>query len=144
MNAPYHPTRFYSDGAELSLPSRAERTSVMLTALVEQGEGHAATSHRVRDLSVGGIRIDNAARLTAGGTVSISVGALQAIGATVRWARNGFAGLAFAEPINVEEARSKAVILRARTAEPLKSLNSEVTRVPTAGWIEQIRNPYRR
>jgi hypothetical protein len=142
MTVPAQFTRFHDERLAPEHPTRATRTSVMLIALVEQG--HAATSHRVRDLSVGGARIDNAATLTAGGTVSISVGALRAIGATVRWARNGFAGLAFAEPIILEEAHTKALITRARTAEPLDTLNCEVTRVPTAGWIEQIRNPYRR
>lgn len=123
---------------------RAQRTSVMLMAIVEQFGGKNASKHRVRDLSVGGIRIDNAAGLRAGATVVISVGALQAIGATVQWVREGFAGLAFAEQINPADAHKKAAITPAVPVQPVKVDAPRSAPPPTAGWIDDLRNPYRR
>lgn len=116
----------------------------MLMAVVEQFGGKAATKHRVRDLSVGGIRIDNAASLRPGATVLISVGALQAVGATVQWVREGFAGLAFAEQINPAEAHKKAATAPPTSAKPVEQSASRTIPPPTAGWIDELRNPYRK
>lgn len=58
--------------------------SVMLSATVERFGGGGPTKHRVRDLSSGGVRIDQADALKAGATVLISVGVFVAVGATVR------------------------------------------------------------
>jgi hypothetical protein len=115
----------------------------MLIATVEHFAGQVATRHRVRDLSPGGIRIDNAAGLRPGATVLISVGALEAVGATIKWVREGFAGLAFAEQINPDEARKKAAIAPSAT----RSLKANVLgapSAPSAGWVEDMRNPYRK
>lgn len=116
----------------------------MLMAMVEQFGGKAATKHRVRDLSVSGIRIDNAAGLRPGTTILISVGALQAIGATVQWVRNGFAGIAFAELIDPVDAHKKAAIAPTVPAKPVTMETPRVVPPPTAGWIEELRNPYRK
>lgn len=144
MTVPEQSTRFYAEGDTLGHPARAKRTSVMLIALLEHFGKQAATSHRVRDLSAGGMRIDNAATLKAGATVLISIGALHAIGATVKWVHDGFAGLAFAEQIDLEDAQTKAVIAPDRAIEPTRSTIFKVAPAPTAGWIEEIRSPYRR
>jgi hypothetical protein len=142
MSDPEDATRFHDDGAPPDHTARATRTSVMLTALIEKGSGRSATRHRVRDLSVGGMRIDNAAGLQADMAVRASVGALQAVEATVKWVRGGFAGLAFDTPIDLDEARSKAAVAT-RTAEPAKALDRGPP-APTAGWIQDLRNPYRK
>jgi hypothetical protein len=122
------------------LVSRAPRAHVMLAATVEYFGGTLATRHRVRDLSPGGIRIDQAGPLRTGATVLITVGALEAVGATVKWVRDGQAGLAFAQPIDPEAARDRAMIAPRRSV----SAKPHAAAAPRAGWIEGIRDPYRR
>lgn len=117
---------------------RAPRQRVMLSAVIERFGGGPATQHRIRDLSSGGARIDQAEDLHPGATVLVSVGALAAVGATVSWVRDGTAGLQFAEQIDPEAARAKAAIApRAKDAgvarEGLK-----------AGWLPNLSNPYAR
>lgn len=144
------PTHLPDDDVPSGHTVRAQRTSVMLMAIVEQFGGTAATKHRVRDLSVGGIRIDNVTGLRTGATVLISVGSLQAVGATVQWVRDGFAGLAFAEHINPADAHKKAAIVPTAQTVPTampKPLKIDVDRTiatPSAGWIDELRNPYRK
>jgi hypothetical protein len=125
--------------AEQGLP-RQPRSSVLLSAVVEQFGGGAPTTHRVRDLSPGGVRIDKAVGFRKGATVLVTVGALQSVAATVVWVRDGVAGLKFANEIEPDDARAKAAIGSHATArgEP----NSSGT-VPTAGWIRDLNDPYR-
>lgn len=116
-------------------------------AIVEQFGGTAATKHRVRDLSVGGIRIDNVTGLRTGATVLISVGTLQAVGATVQWVRDGFAGLAFAEQIDPADAHKKTAIaptVPTAAPQPVKFDVGRTIAPPSAGWIDELRNPYRK
>jgi hypothetical protein len=120
--------------------ARAPRHSVFLSATVERFGGSAPSRHRVRDLSTGGVRIDQAANLQAGATVLVTVGALEAVGATVVWARDGVAGLEFARPIDPEAARAKAAV----APRPLSPRPNEAGPVPTAGWVPNLRNPYRK
>jgi hypothetical protein len=130
-----------SDGsAERELDPRAPRDSVMLSALVERFGSGAPTRHRVRDLSSGGVRIDQAAALPVGATVLVTVGALEAVGATVAWVKDGAAGLKFATPIDPAEARAKAAVAPRPKQEP----SPAGLRVPTAGWIRDLNNPYGR
>lgn len=124
-----------------ALSARSPRHSVMLSATVERFGGAAATRHRVRDLSTGGVRIDQAAGLSVGATVLVTVGALEAVGATVAWVREGSAGLTFAHPVRIEDARAKAAI-PARPKEP--PADGARGKVPTAGWIPNLNDPYRR
>ncbi|MBB5715184.1 PilZ domain-containing protein [Sphingomonas aerophila] len=122
---------------------RVPRASVLLKATVEQFGAAAVTTHRVRDLSTGGMRIDQAHLLRHGATILVTVGALEAVGATVVWLADGWAGLKFATSIDPDAARARAVItpkadqkqrtLRPSAAAPLK-----------AGWAGDMRNPYRR
>lgn len=149
MSEPRDATRIHDDGALPDHTARATRTSVMLTALVEKDSGRSATRHRVRDLSVGGMRIDNAAGLHADMTIRASVGALQAVTGTVKWVRGGFAGLAFDTPIDLDEARSKVAVATrapepARTLDRRPALTAAPAPPPTAGWIQDLRNPYRK
>ena len=115
---------------------RAERSNVLLSATVERFGGGAATSHRVRDLSTRGMRVDRADGLARGATVLVTVGDLAAVGATVVWSEDGHAGLRFAEPVDPGRAR-------ARTA--IRSLRDETAPgAPSSGWLPTLSSPYRR
>lgn len=110
------------------------RQQVLLGAEITGFGGGTPSKHRVRDLSPSGARIDRAAGLRVGSTVLVSVGVLQAIGATVVWVKDDLAGLKFAEQIDPEAARSKTIV--ATAAAP---------RAPTgtSGWIGGLDDPYR-
>lgn len=120
---------------------RDQRANVMLIATIEHFGGQSTTTHRVRDLSPGGIRVDGAADLRAGATVLISVGALQTVSASVRWVREGAAGLAFAEQINPDEARAKVAMAPAETG---RRQIAPAAPGLKAGWIKNLSNPYRK
>lgn len=117
--------------------SRQPRPSVMLSATIEGFGGGAPSRHRVRDLSAGGMRIDQAGGIQVGSTVLVTVGALQAVGATVVWVKDGSAGLSFAEVINPDDAKAKVAVAPKPAAPP-------TDRSPKAGWTYDLRNPYRR
>lgn len=91
--------------------ARALRSCVMLAASVHSCGAKAPTMHRIRDLSRGGVRVDNADPLQVGAVVLVSVGSLNAISAKVKWINRGFAGLAFDEEIDPEEARARAMVV---------------------------------
>jgi hypothetical protein len=114
----------------------------MLSATVRCFGGGAPTNHRVRDLSAGGVRIDQAGAIKVGATLLVSVGALEAVGATVKWVADGWAGLAFAEEIDPDRARMRAAIA------PRNGLSPPARREPAsaaaAGWVADLRNPYGR
>ena len=121
---------------------RAPRASVMLSATVEQFGGGVPTKHRVRDLSPGGIRIDQADAMKVGATVLISVGVLEAVGATVKWVSDGCAGLAFAEQIDPEHARMRAAIAPRGAAKP--GIVQAAAPAPGAGCVAVMKSPYRK
>lgn len=139
-----HATHLNCDGSTRGRLARTQRWSVMLIAVLEYPGGEAPTKHRVRDISLRGMRIDNAGGLQPNSSVLISVGALQAIRATVKWARHERAGLAFAEDINAEDARKKAAGAASATANVNQATTLEPLPVPTAGWVGEMRNPYRK
>lgn len=118
--------------------ARAPRHSVFLSATVQRFGGTAPSKHRVRDLSIGGMRIDQAAGLKPGATVLVTVGALEAVGATVVWVRDGAAGIEFAEPIDPDAARAKAAL----APRPASARTPDTG--ATAGWMPGLQNPYRR
>lgn len=89
---------------------RAPRASVFLRATVERFGHGGTTTHRVRDLSRGGVRIDQARDLRKGATVLVTVGALSSVGATVAWVKDDWAGLAFAHAVDPDLARAGAAI----------------------------------
>ena len=116
----------------------------MLVATLEHFGGVAPTRHRVRDISVGGVRIDSAGSLQSGASVLVSVGALEAVMATVKWVRLGFAGIAFAEEIELDDARKKAAIAPSMTASSITGAALGTVKAPTAGWAAEMRSPYRK
>lgn len=122
--------------------SRVPRKSVMLVATIEHTGTGLTTKHRVRDISSGGLRADNASRIEHGATVMISVGALEAVAATVKWVHDGWAGVAFVTPINPEVARQKAAI--APSVPDPKAIIACENPGAKAGWIEDLHNPYRK
>lgn len=123
---------------------RFPRPSVMLIATIEQFGRDGPTRHRVRDLAAGGIRIDNAEGMQPGATTLVSIGALVAVEATVKWANDGFAGLAFRERINPEDGRKKAAIPPSIEKQSPKVVSPGAPSAPTAGWVGDLRNPYRK
>lgn len=122
-----------------SLTPRTPRQQVLLGAEICGFGGGAPTKHRVKDLSVSGAKIDRAGTLRPGATVLVSVGVLKAIGATVIWVKDDQAGLRFAEMIDPDAARSKAIIA------PSKPRPTTLAgRSATAGWFQDLHSPYRR
>jgi len=122
-----------------SFPPRKPRQQVLLGAEICGFGGGAPTKHRIKDLSASGARIDRAGALKPGATVLVSVGVLKAVGATVIWVKDDLAGLRFAEAIDPDAARSKAII-----APPAPRPATVVDRGVTAGWIKDLNSPYRR
>lgn len=122
--------------ARASDPSGREmpRQQVLLAAEITGFGGGTPSKHRVRDLSSSGARIDRAGGLRAGSTVLVTVGILQAVGATVVWVKDDIAGLKFAEPIDPDAARSKTIV--APAAQPRPAMG-------TSGWIGGLDDPYR-
>lgn len=120
---------------------RAPRHSVFLSATVEHFGARKPSRHRVRDLSAGGVRIDQAIGFREGATVLVSVGALEAVGATVVWVKDALAGLKFAEPVDPEAARAKAAVAPA----PFRGQRRDSpATAPSAGWVPNLDSPYRR
>lgn len=109
-------------------PLREPRSSVILRALIE-GPG-IRCDQRVRNLSRTGACIEHDATLTPGMVVSVSMGAIASIEAKVMWANAKLAGVHFAEPVSLEEARRP------------RGCTSNFT--PSAGWAVDSANPYRR
>lgn len=122
-----------------SLTPRKPRQQVLLGAEICGFGGGAPTKHRIKDLSVSGARIDRAEGLKPGATVLVSVGVLKAVGATVIWVKDDLAGLRFAETIDPDAARSKAMIAPSK---PRPAVATD--RGATAGWIRDLNSPYRR
>ncbi|GHH27052.1 hypothetical protein GCM10008023_42260 [Sphingomonas glacialis] len=123
------------------MAERAVRTSVLLAATIEQFGGDHARTHKVRDLSSGGVRVDQGDALRKGATVVITVGSLEAVPATVVWIADGWAGLKFATVIDPDQARTRAALKPKQISNHKKS---DPSPGPTAGWAGDLRNPYRR
>lgn len=120
--------------------ARASRLNVMLMATVEHANWAAPTRHRVRDLSTGGARIDHADKMLAGESLQISIGAAQAVTATIKWVRQGSAGLSFDQTINIDEARQNVASQPKAVAPPKLRVASSA---PTVGWFKGLKDPYR-
>ena len=121
---------------------RSHRHSVMLSATIEQfGAPGDSTKHRVRDLSTGGVRIDGAADFRRGATVLVTVGALESVGATVVWVKDGWAGLKFTQLVDPDQARAKAAIAPPGAAALIRK---PAVGAPSAGWVDDLNSPYRK
>ncbi len=127
-------------------PMREARQNVFLGARVCGFGRNAPTRHRIKDLSTHGARIDGAGALRAGATILISVGALEEIGATVVWVKDGAAGLRFAEPIDPAAARSRTIISDGASPAPggvARRRDDSQSRPIGAGWATGLNSPYR-
>ena len=136
--------------ADDSLPPRDRRDHVLLGAVITGFGGGEPTKHRIKDLSVNGARIDRAEDLRSGSTVLVTVGILEAVGATVVWVKDSMAGLKFAQRIDPEKARSKTILPSTSGGRPrptlavLETCGERVARPLTAGWVPGVTDPYRR
>lgn len=120
---------------------RLPRQSVLLTAMLERFGSNETSQHRVRDLSAGGMRIDQATGLREGSTVLVTVGMLESISATVAWVRGDWAGVRFATPVEPNQARGKAAVAPTGIA----SSKRQAPHVsPTAGWMQDLSSSYRK
>lgn len=76
--------------------------------------------------------------------VLVLIGALETVAVQVRGVRLGFAGLAFAEPIDPGEARSKVVVQASGIGERDSTNPRIVSPGATAGQAEDVKDLYRR
>lgn len=93
--------------AEAEVEPREQRESVFLSASVTRFGEPLPTRHRVRNLSINGACIDQAAMLRQRQTILIDVGVLAEVGATIMWVVGDLAGLKFAHPIAIGSAKSR-------------------------------------
>ena len=92
-------------GDELSAGQRSRgRDSLFLAARLTVGE-KPAIDIRVRNLSAGGLMIDNAPFMTIGTALVIELRNIGAVPGTVAWYTEGRAGIAFDAPIDPIKAR---------------------------------------
>ncbi|NML04492.1 PilZ domain-containing protein [Sphingomonas sp. G-3-2-10] len=131
------------DGEELT--PRQPRQNVLLGAEISGFGGGTPTKHRVRDLSASGARVDRAGSLKVGSTVLVSVGVLEQVGATVIWVRDDLAGLKFAEAIDPDAARSKALVSPTQKTVGKHDIGqTDATPRNAPGWIGGLNSPYRK
>jgi hypothetical protein len=108
-------------------PSREKRNSVIVRAAVRL-PGGGQSERRVRNLSRSGACIDNDGDLAAGMMLDIEMGHITELTGEVMWVKDRLAGIRFAEPIDLDEARKPR----------------GVTAAPKAGWMTDINDAYRR
>ena len=130
----------YCDATEVVDPqrnasTRSPRSSVMLMAKLQHQPGAQPTQHRVRNMSASGMLIDNAVKLQPEQFVTISFGTVEAVPATVKWVDRGLAGLSFDESSSHGAEVKQDKSSRTRV---------EATIEAKAGWISELRNPYRK
>ena len=109
--------------------SKKERESVLLMARITSAAGTETGGHRVRNLSREGVCVEFPARLEQHDRLTVSIGQLDQIPGEVAWARGGFAGIRFSQPIDPALAR------RHRGTNP-----TDVR----AGWMADLRHAHRR
>ena len=102
---------------------------------------------RLLDLTPGGCRIAQAG-YRAGEKLWISIGGLNPIVAEVRWTSQDSAGLQFESPLYpaIAEHLLTAQVSRTPPRRAQESLGESLSQpgTPRAGWIAELRNPYRR
>lgn len=109
---------------------REPRTSVMLSARVWKTGWDEPSVHRLINISANGACVARATSLVGGDVVTVQIGSMEAVAASVAWSRHGVAGLRFAEPIDINAAR------RSRT-------DTSTTTI-AAGWFADRPDAYRR
>ncbi|NIJ28446.1 hypothetical protein FHT00_000374 [Sphingomonas insulae] len=108
-------------------PDREKRNSVIVRAAVSF-PGATPVERRVRNLSPSGACVEHDGELQVGAIVHLQMGSLSDLSAQVMWVTGRLAGLRFAAPIDLDEARKpRGVGVR-----------------PKAGWIAEINDAYRR
>ncbi len=80
------------------------RDSLFLAARLRIGD-EEATDIRVRNLSAGGLMIDNAPPVTIGAALIVELRHIGAVSGKVAWYTEGRAGIAFDDPIDPIRAR---------------------------------------
>lgn len=81
---------------------KSRRTEIELSAVIDAGPGrvHAAT---VQNLSAHGVMVEARAHYVPGRPVSITLAALGRVAGRVAWMRDGYCGIAFVEPLTLEQ-----------------------------------------
>ncbi|WP_332790761.1 PilZ domain-containing protein [Sphingomonas sp. GB1N7] len=125
------------------------RHQVLLAAEISGFGSTAPSKHRIKNLSVSGAQIDHAGALRPGSTVLVTVGTLEAIGATVIWVDEELAGLKFAESIDPARARSKTIISTSSQSCSKSAIEAARKKIDSAsppvsaGWLSALPDHYR-
>ncbi|UVO50974.1 PilZ domain-containing protein [Sphingomonas sp. SUN019] len=109
-------------------PMRNPRSSVIIRALIEVPG--VQSERRVRNLSATGACVDDDGTLATGMILRVSMGSIHAIEAEVMWTRATLAGIRFAWPVDLREAR--------------RPRGSAARFTAAAGWVVEVDDPYRR
>lgn len=113
--------------SDITDPVREKRNSVIVRAAVSF-PGGMPVERRVRNLSPSGACVEHDGELHNGATIQLHMGSLTDLSAQVMWVTDRLAGLHFAEPIDLDEARKpRGIAVK-----------------PKAGWIADINDAYRR
>lgn len=107
---------------------RALRESVLLAADIAPMSDEPILQGRVRNVSATGALLELSAPLAVGTRVRLSFRGAQAVAATIMWAKNGRAGVAFDTPIDPALCRRSI-----KAPEP----------DPSRDWVLCLREPYR-
>ena len=113
-------------------PRAVDRDTVFLMARVRGGRGEREGRYVVRNLSKTGACIAEPGPLEKGQRLVVALGQLENVAAEVAWARDGFAGLRFLQPIDVALARRHGVKPARRTSDV------------KAGWLSDQRRPHQK
>ena len=105
---------------------RAKRDSVFRVATITIPDSNTALTSRVRNVSSGGARIDVVDGLQSGMQVEIAIGGQPAVAATIAWVADGQCGVVFDGAVSPADDVYRA--------DP----------TPTAGWMAELRDGYRR
>ena len=107
-----------SPGDDLAAGQRSrKRDSLFLAARLSVG-GKPATDIRVRNLSEGGLMIDNAPIMAIGTALVVELRNIGAVPGTVAWYTEGRAGIAFNVPIDPIRARKPVSTSKAPAGTP--------------------------
>lgn len=111
-----------------SFAPKKERESVLLMARIDVPGSGSSAGHRVRNLSNDGVCVEYGQRIEKHTQTVVSIGDLEHVPAEVAWARGGFAGMRFLQPVDAQLARKR------------RPVATEVR----AGWMQEIGHAYRR
>lgn len=81
---------------------RSRRTDVRQTATIDLGPGRAATAI-VQNVSAHGLMVEIDPRFVPGRPVAVEMTGLGRVAARIAWTRDGHAGVAFVEPLTVDQ-----------------------------------------